>query len=152
MSDVSSTKDDPLQPPPATLRWQSWPAREKPLRTAVLTVGLAGTAAGIYLSTGQVLPAAAALAAFVASLWRFFLPVVFELNEEGVDQQIFGRPRRIPWQAVRGYAVRSAGVLLLPCKDPSPLAALRGLYVPFSTHRHEILTRVRRYLDRPERP
>ena len=151
MSDVSSTKNDLLQPPPAALRWQSWPAREKPLRTAALAVGLAGAATGIYLSTAQVLPTVLAVAAFVASLWRFFLPVVFELDEEGVDQRIFGRPRRIPWQAVRGYTVHSAGVLLLPCKDPSPLAALRGLYVPFSTHRDEILTHVRRYLDRADR-
>jgi len=152
MSDVSATTTDPFQPPPETLRWQSWPAREKPLWTAVLVVGLAGAAAGIYLSTGQVFPVVAAVAAFVASLWRFFLPVVFELNEEGVDQQFFGRPRRIPWQAVRRYTVRRAGVLLLPHENRSPLAALRGLYVPFSTHRDEILARVHRYLDRAERP
>jgi len=148
MSGVSSTKNEPLQPPPETLRWQSWPAREKPLRTAVLAVGLAGAVAGIYLSTGHTLIPVLALAAFVASMWRFFLPVVFELNEGGVDQHIFGRPRRIPWQAVRRYMVYSEGVLLLPHKDPSPMAAFRGLYVPFSTHRNEILTHVRRYLDR----
>ncbi len=151
MSDMSSTKNEPIQPPPATLRWQSWPAREKPLRTGVLAVGMAGAVVGIYLSSGQPLIPVLALAAFVASLWRFFLPVVFELNEGGVDQQIFGRPRRIPWQAVRGYTIHSEGVLLLPYKDPSPLSAFRGLFVPFSTHRNEILTHVSRYLDRAER-
>ncbi len=38
MSDVSATTIDSLQPPPETLRWQSWPAREKPLWTAVLLI------------------------------------------------------------------------------------------------------------------
>jgi len=153
MSDISSTKDERLPPAPPALRWQSWPAREKPLCTVMLAVGLFGVAVGICLLTVlQALPVILAAIVLILSAWRFFLPVVFELNEDGVDQWIFGRPRRVPWQAVRRYMICSAGVLLLPHEDPSPLAALRGLYVPFCTHRDEILARVDRYLDRAERP
>ena len=92
-----------------------------------------------------------ALVALATALWRFFLPVVFQLSEEGVDQWLFGRRRRIPWQAIRRYEVCSAGVLLLPHEDRPVMAAFRGLYLPWSTHRDEVLVHVHHYLDRPDR-
>ena len=149
MSDAADLNTPPRQPPPS-IRWQSWPVRDEPVRSAVIGGGLLIAVVTVYWLTGRIYLAAAALAALMISLWRFFLPAVHELSDAGVDRWLFGRQRRIPWQAVGGYEICSAGVLLLPHKDRSAMAALGSRYLPFSIHRDEILANVHYYLDPPE--
>ena len=103
----------------------------------------------VYWLTQQVYLALLAPVVLAAALWRFFLPVEFELGAEGVEQRVFGRRRCIRWQQIRRYEVCSAGVLLLPGDDRSALAPFRGLYLPFSTHRQQVLAHVHHYLGRP---
>ena len=136
--------------PPAAIRWRSWPLRDDVKRTSLAVGGLMAAVGGIWLLTGRILLALAALAALVLSLWRFFLPVAFELNDKGVDQRFLGRLRHISWHAIGRYEVCSAGVLVLPNRDRSVMAPFRGLYLPFGSHREEILACFRRYLGRPE--
>ena len=133
-------------PPP--LRWRSWPLRDAPVRALLVLGGLlvAGLAVGWF--SGRVSLSLLAVAALAASLWRFFLPVVFELGGDGVDQWVFRRQRHIPWQAVRRYEICLAGVLLLPHEDLSAMAPFRGLYLPWTTHHDEVLAQVRHYVDR----
>lgn len=150
MSDPVAEETGFEQPPPAPIRWQSWPARNSALRTSLVVIGLLATALVIYGLCGQMYLAVLALAALVVALRRFFVPVVFELGEEGVHQWLFGRQRRIAWQAIGGYEVCSAGVLLWPEKDPSALAPFHGLYVPWTSHRDEVLAHVRHRLGRPD--
>jgi hypothetical protein len=117
----------------------------------LVVIGLLAAAVVIRVLSGHTVMTLLALAALVAALWRFFLPVVFELSDRGVDQWVLGRHRRIPWRAVRRYEICSAGVLLLPREDRSAMAAFRGLYLPWEAHREEVLARVRHYLDRPDK-
>lgn len=138
----------PPEPPPP-VRWRSWPLRDDVLRAVLLVIGLLLVAGGLAWLSGAAYLGALAMAALLVALWRFFLPVVFELSGEGVSQRLFGRPRLIPWRAVRRYEVRRAGVLLLPDENRSPLAPLRGLYLPWTTHRDEVLAHVGHYLERP---
>ncbi|MHC4178687.1 MAG: hypothetical protein ACYSWU_14345 [Planctomycetota bacterium] len=146
-----SEQQPPIPPePPPPIRWRSWPVRDDTGRGLLLVIGLLITAAAVGWLSAQVYLGLAALAALLMALWRFFLPVVFELSGEGVDQRLFGRQRRIPWQAIRRWEVRSAGVLMLPHEDRSAMAPFRGLYLPWTTHRDEVLAHVRHYLQRPE--
>jgi hypothetical protein len=112
-------------------------------------IGLAILTVAIGWLSGEAYLGLAALAALVVALWRFFLPVVFELSGKGVDQRLFGRQRRIPWRAIRRWEVRSAGVLLLPDEDRSAMAPFRSLYLPWATCRDEVLAHVHHYLQGP---
>ena len=116
-----------------------------------MVVGLLMAGVGVGWLSGEVYLGLAALAALAVALWRFFLPVVFELSEKGVDQRLLGRQRRIPWEAIGRHEVRSAGVLLLPHDDRSAMAPMRGLYLPWASRRDEVLAHVRHYLEHPER-
>lgn len=102
---------------------------------------------GIQRSTGSLSMALLAVAALALSLWRFFVPVVFELNVDGVHQRILGRNVQFSWLSVRQYRVFSDGVLLLPYDESCPIDALRGLYLPWRDRREEVLANVRFYLD-----
>ncbi len=124
--------------------------RDDTIRTALVIGGLLLAGVAIWLLTGRTYLAVLALAALAAALWRFFLPVVFELGEEGVSQSFLGRQRRIPWRAIGRYEVCAAGVLLLPDEDRSMMAPFRGLYIAFGNRRDEILAHVRHHLDRPK--
>jgi len=135
--------------PPPALSWRCWPIREHPMGTLIVLAGLAAAALGVRWLTDQTHLALLAVGALALALRRFFLPVVFELNPEGVQQWLFGRHRRIPWTVIRRYEVCPAGVLLLPFADRSAMDAFRGLYLPWGSHRDEILFQVRYYLDRP---
>jgi hypothetical protein len=140
----------PLEPPPP-IRWRSWPVRDDPWRGLIVTAGLLAAGVVIGWITGKMYLGLLALAALVAALCRFFLPVVFELGGEGVVQRLCGRQRRIPWHAIRSCEVRSAGVMLLPQEDRSAVVPFCGLYLPWTTHRDEVLAHVRHYLGRPGR-
>jgi hypothetical protein len=116
----------------------------------LVMVGLLAAAVAVGWLSGRAYLGLLALAAMAAALWRFFLPVVFELSGKGVSQQFLGRQRQIPWQAIRRYEVCSAGVLLLPDEDHSAMAPFRGLYLPWTTHREEVLAHLRHHVDRAE--
>ena len=133
--------------PPVPVQWRSWPLREGALRASLVLAGLVAAWAVVRWVTGQMHLALLAMAALGLSLWRFFLPVTFELNAQGVDQWLLGRHRHIPWQAIGGYEVCQAGVLLLPEADCCPIDVFRGLYLPWGSRREEVLAHVRYHLD-----
>ena len=64
----------------------------------------------------------------------------------GVTQQVLGRRRRIAWQFIERCEICRAGIFLLP--HDAPLAVFRGLYIPWGTHRSEVLALVQFYLPR----
>ena len=138
-----------LNEPPPSARWRSWPLYESLSTATMVLAGLLAAGTGIGWITGQTRLALLAAAVLVIPLWRSFLPTLFELNTDGVNQWLFGRHRRIPWEAIRRYEVCSAGVLLLPCADRCPMDAYRGLYLPWGAHRDEVLAHVRYYLASP---
>jgi len=76
-------------------------------------------------------------------LW---IPVECTLGRHGVDQRGWFGTRRTPWTSVARYAARPGGLLLLPNTDPSPVAALRGLFIPWQDQRDAILAVVEFYV------
>lgn len=99
--------------------------------------------------TGEMYLAVLAGAALVVAWWRFFVPVVFELNVDGVHQWAFRRHRQTPWRSIRGYEIFADGILLLPCNERLLIDALRGMYVPWEGHRDEVLASFQHYLAHP---
>lgn len=109
--------------------------------------GLVAVGLFVYWQTGRLHLAIGAALAIAVTTWRFFVPVTFELNAEGVHQWVFGRHRRIPWSEIRQHQIFSSGVLLLPYEHGSPIEVMQGLFLPWGMRRDEILAQIRYYLD-----
>jgi hypothetical protein len=135
--------------PPPLVRWRSWPLRENPLIGMLALAGLVGAGMYVYWATGRMHLAIGAALALAVAGWRFFVPVTFELNSEGVHQWFLGRHRRIPWTEVRRHRVFRSGTLLLPYERDAPIDVLHGLFLPWGRRREEILAQLRYYLEPP---
>jgi len=148
MSTGSTRRAPTLRPePPVPIQWRSWPVREGVVGASLVFLGLVAAWALVRWITGQMHLALLAMAALGLSLWRFFLPVTFELNAQGVEQSLLGRRRCTAWEAIGRYEVCKSGVLLLPHRDRCPIDVFRGLYLPWGSHREEVLAHVRYHLD-----
>jgi hypothetical protein len=114
----------------------------------VLILVVVGAVGLLWRSTGS--PAIAGLCglAMGVTVWRHFVPTFFELSALGVTSRTLRRTRRIPWLSIDRYVVGRRGVFLTSAG--APLEALRGLYLPWGSHREEVLTSLRYYLPRAE--
>ena len=133
--------------PPPLVRWRRWPLRDNFLIGALAIIGLTAAGIFVYWQTGRVHLAVGAGLVLAVACWRFFIPVTFELNAEGVHQWVWGRHRRIPWSEIRHHQIFPAGVLLLPYEQGSPIEVMQGVFLPWGLRRDEILAQVRYYLD-----
>lgn len=123
--------------------------RDNFLIGAAGTAALAGAGMLIYWQTDRLHLAVMAVLILAGTAWRFFIPVTFELNAEGVHQWVWGRHRRIPWSEIRRHEIFSSGVLLLPYEQGAPVDVMHGLFLPWGMRRDEILAQLRYYLDPP---
>lgn len=146
MSSIANRTKAPSLSPPPPVRWEHWPAQAHPLVAAALSAGVVATGWLAAEVTARPYPGWLAAAALLVAFWRFFLPVRYELNSDGIHRVVLGRRRRIPWQSIRSFRADAGGVLLLPFPDPCPLDALRGEYLPWNDHRAEILAFLHYYV------
>jgi len=135
---------------PAAIRWRSWPAVERFGRTGLVALVLLVATALVRWSTGRTVLALLALAALLVALWRYFVPVHFELDENGVDHWALGLRRHVPWSAISRYEVCRTGVLLVPNGDQTPMSAIAGLFLPFAENEEAVLRRLRYYIGPAE--
>jgi hypothetical protein len=150
MSSVSSRGNSAwTDEPPPLVRWRRWPLRDNLLIGAMGIAGLVGAGVLVYWQTDRLHLAIGATLVVAIAAWRFFVPVTFELNAEGVHQWILGRHRRISWSEIRCHQFFSTGVLLLPYEQGSPIDVMHGLFLPWGLRRDEILAQLRYYLDPP---
>ncbi len=154
MSSISELRSQPSPtegPPPVRLR--TWPLGEHPVRGLILLLAIGAVFSVIWRYTSAPSMVLLSVAAMLASLWRFFVPVVYELNLEGVHQRFLGRRRQLLWRSVARYQALSRGILILPDIDNRPIDVLGGLYVPWDDHREEVLSNFVFYVDgrRPRR-
>jgi hypothetical protein len=149
--DATDEQHDPTPDAlPASVRWQSWPLRDDPLRSLLLLAALAGLGALVWWVTGESYLGLLAAAAMAVALWRYFVPVTFEVGEQGIDRRRFGRQRHLAWEAIRQYETGPDGLLLLPRRDVSAMDYFRGQFIPWTTHRDEVLALVEKHLGRKE--
>jgi hypothetical protein len=139
-----------IPPVPAVLRWRSWPAREHPLRALAVLLGLAIVGLVIWWRTGQAVLAWTGPMLVAATLWRFFLPVQYTVDDEGISQGILGRRGSRAWQSFRACEVCPGGVLLVPYSDYCPMDVVRSVFVPCLPLRNEVCARVRSHLCGPD--
>lgn len=132
-----------VRSPPPAIRWRVWPLVQGGPANALVVGAITAAAAMVGLATRNPAWALVALALTSAAAWRLFVPITFEINSQGVFQEFLGRRERIGWRAIHGCQPGQAGVFL---SLGGPLPLFRGLYVPWQSHRAEVLALLDYYL------
>jgi hypothetical protein len=127
--------------------WQSWPLRDAGRWSWAVLCGfvLAGLAAGWV--TERIVWGILAPLMLAASAWRFFVPIVYRLDRLGAHQLVLGRQSTWPWHEVSACVLRRRGAVLFDVKNPAAIDALRGLYLPWRSHRDEVVDCLRHYVQ-----
>ena len=134
-------------PPPAVLRWKSWPLVEHLRWSWSVPLGIVATGVTVAYVGGGWLLGGAVVAALAVACWQFLLPVEYEANPVGLCADAFGRRRLFEWQTIRSYQPRSTGVVLFMRADPTAIDALRSQFVPYGHDEDETLCAVKQYLQ-----
>ncbi|HUY92993.1 MAG TPA: hypothetical protein VMV10_29960 [Pirellulales bacterium] len=150
MSAVPAAASTSRRGPPPPVSWRSWPLEEGGLSAWLLSVLAVTIIVACGLTTGSVQWALVACGVLAASAWRFFIPVHLELNAQGVFQEVLGRQRRIVWRAFESGELCREGVYLRFAGGS--FALNRGLYLPWGTHRAEVMAFVDYYLTQARQP
>lgn len=99
--------------------------------------------------TGSTLGTVLAVAVFLASCPRAWIPTVWEVGREGVSCRRFGITMRWRWRSLAAYQLDRRGVLLLHDASPRPWQYLRGIHVPWGPHQDQLLALVTHYMGPP---
>ncbi|MCR9119446.1 MAG: hypothetical protein NXI22_21140 [bacterium] len=132
--------------PPTEATRVVWPLRYEPFAAAGWAIVVVAVAIlGVWLS-GDVFTAALVVTGLLLCLWRVWAPVKIHLGPRGVVEDIFGRRWRFSWRSIARYESRRDGLVLFASPEPSPLAPLRSLFVPWRGQREQLETVVDYYL------
>ncbi|HEV3025447.1 MAG TPA: hypothetical protein VGX76_23410 [Pirellulales bacterium] len=138
----------PRRTPPPAVRWRSWPIAEGGRPMGWLAALEAGMMAAVGTTTSSVGWSLAAGGLLAAAAWRALVPIAFEINSQGIAQEVFGRRHRISWRSVASCVVCRDGLWLSPTAGRRSFHA--GLYLPWGVHRAEVLALVDYYLPRDD--
>lgn len=131
--------DDRTTEPGPTVEWAYYPTLQR-RRLALAVVGLL-LAVGLLVAwiTGKwYLGAMTSLAGFV-SVWRLYVPMRFELSNQGITQTAWHRRSTTDWRSVGKIELLDDGLRLLPVPRYGELDVLRAIFVPWGTRRDEVL-------------
>jgi hypothetical protein len=134
-------------PADSVLQWRIWPLAEHKRWSWLLVVGVLATG-GICAYLGKSwLAGLLVVLGLSVTLWKFFVPVSYEIESLGLRRSSLGRSRVIAWQAVRAYQLRPTGVLLFQRPDPTAVDLLRSIFIPYPADDDEVLCAVRELLS-----
>lgn len=125
------------------MEWVSHPARERPWSTVLLLLIMILAAAAATAVGGNLWWGILGFLLLFASLWSYFLPCRYIMDDRGVRKRSLFGEEKITWDRVRSIVPDRYGVLLSPFPKPSRLAKFRGLSVQFSGNGREVLEFVR---------
>ncbi len=132
--------DDRTTEPGPTVAWTYYPTLQQ-RRTALAVLGLL-LAVGLLVAwiTGKWYLGAMATLAGVVSTWRLYVPIRYELNNQGVTQSVWRRRCTIDWRSVGRIELLDDGMRLLPAEARfGKLEELRAIFVPWGKRREEVL-------------
>jgi hypothetical protein len=145
----SSQVEIPTPETGMTFRWTSWPIRETGRRAWGLPVAILLLAALAGWISDSWIWALSTAVLMGISVWRYFVPVRFEIQPRGLVWSFWGTGRRLSWLAVRRYELDDRNALLLTTSNPAPLDYLRAARIPLTQHREQIVSLLAHYLGPP---
>lgn len=142
----SVSRHQPLAP----VRWRNWSPGAGGWRLWAWLGPALLAALATGASTGSPRWGLVGAALVTAAMWRFFLPVEYELNGRGIARKVRGAQRHIPWEEIESAEPSAAGVWLV-LRD-GLAGGRRGVFLPFGNRRAEVLAALERYLQGPASP
>ena len=115
------------------LKWKVHLLKRKPERLAPLLLIFACAAFCVWLIFRNLIPALAALVLLLTSTCDFFLPVSYQLTEQGAQANGLLSRDFLAWKEVLRVLPLANGVVLSPLPAASRLDAFRGVTLRFAS-------------------
>jgi hypothetical protein len=116
------------------ITWSSHPARENPVKLGMVVTITTLFLVFFWLVAGPWWCFLTLVVVFL-SLYSFWLPTRYTLDEGGIEVSRFLYKRRFDWARFRRYEVDKGGIFLGTFSKPSRLDPFRGLYL-VGGHKH----------------
>jgi hypothetical protein len=123
-----------------------WPLVDNKRWSWLAIVGILAVGAMAGYFSGAWFLALLAMIGLTVTLWKFFVPVNYELGSLGLRRSAIGRTTFLAWQAVRAYQLRPTGAVLFQRPDPTAIDLLRSVFVPYPADDDDALCALRNYL------
>ncbi|MGC8893800.1 MAG: hypothetical protein ACP5QG_03010 [candidate division WOR-3 bacterium] len=120
--------------PDKKITWTSHPARENPAKLGMVITITTLFLAFFWFVAGPWWCVLTLIVVFL-SLYSFWLPTRYTLDDEGIEVSRFLYRRRFPWSRFRRYEVDKGGIFLGTFRKSSRLDPFRGLYL-VGGHKH----------------
>ena len=113
-----------------SLHYSFWMLFEQKGTSLFLLLASAALSVGLWYVTASPPMGAVVFGFFLLTFWRTFVPVSFEINNDGIVRGVFGRKLFIAWEDIRSYRVQPTGILVFPHADRYLLEPFRGFFLP----------------------
>ena len=130
------------------LSWRSLPFKEHPRKTILLIIFLIVAGVGLYFSFGLYWLIFAYIL-LVGSIFSYFLPTYYFMDEEGITIKGIMAEQKKPWNDFKSYYPDKNGILLSPFLKPTRLENFRGTYIRFCNicnNREEVISFIAKYI------
>lgn len=132
--------------------WVSFPARERIKTTIILLVFLILFFIGVYYSFRSLVILIMSVVILGVSLWSYFTPKWYKMNNEGVEIRTLITKRRKPWKYFKSYYYDKKGIQLSTFSYPSRLDTFRGFSLLFGkNNKAEVIEFIDVYLNSAEK-
>lgn len=91
-------------------------------------------------------PVLTAIILFLSTM-KFYFPMRYRLDADGVRRWHAGFEKFRPWSDFRNIYVHRDGLFLAPFEKPSRLDSFRGLYLTYRDNRDEVVAFARKRLN-----
>ena len=130
-----------------SLEWSSHLMSQYPAKGAVLAIVTALFCVLVWILFEHWLYAGLSAVVLFVSTMRFYFPVRYRLDEDGVRRWYIGFEKFRPWSDFRNVYVHRDGLFLAPFEKPSRLDSFRGLYLTYRDNREEVVAFARKRLN-----
>jgi hypothetical protein len=130
-----------------SLEWSSHLMSQHPAKGVILAAITALLCVLIWIVFEQWLYVALSAVILFLSTMRFYFPVRYRLDSDGVRRWYLGREKFRPWSDFRNVYVHPDGMFLAPFEKPSRLDAFRGLYLNYNESKDEIVAYAKERLN-----
>jgi len=132
-----------------SLQYSFWMLFEQRGMSVFLLLVAAAFSTGLGYSTASPLWGMVVFGIFLLTFWRTFVPMSFEINNEGIVRGTLGRKLFVAWEDIRSYRVQPTGILMFPHTDRYPLEPFRSFFLPVPKElRDDVQSRFALFVDR----
>ena len=143
----SAENDTPASHSADKLEWTSHLLSEYPAKGVILMAVTILLCILVWLMFEHWLYVSVAAAVLFLSTMRYYFPVSYKLDGEGVRRRYLGREKFRPWSDFRNIYIHPDGVFLSPFEKPSRLDAFRGLYLNCGPGRDQAVAYIKEKLN-----